>query len=311
MHVGGIQRRLEGLGRALVEGIRDQMESISDTFRKEPQTEESALRKCLKLNEQQFGKGSFYCLGSLMRLAEFYRGKYDGIHAMEYYDRAVSALEPELVARPGPELDRVVAAGLGKEAFPDAASVLERRADFLVLYAQPSRAADDLRRALELVSSPERRIQLLGELAELAGPEEALACRREIWELSLRRWKPDSPELAGPARGLAALVPDAGAYYALALCLEVRSRLQHDELASLYARIGQPEIACDLREQATVARLEESVRGAPCTPMLKRDLEQLVALYQKRGEEGAAVRTRHRLATVTERLGARSPGARR
>ncbi|MEW6277674.1 MAG: hypothetical protein AB1758_03550 [Candidatus Eremiobacterota bacterium] len=304
------------LGRALVDGMADTMDQWAEAHRKTPEEgparEEHFLRKFLRDAERTFGKDSIYTLGQRLRLADFYRQSHQGIQVAEGYDRAVNILDAEIEARGGAvELDRLVPACA--TGYPDSASVFQRAGEFFLLYAQPEKAVELLRRALELAPAGGRRIELLERLAGDVPDSEAVALRREAFRLRLKGGYPTDPSLGGPARALAQSLEktgqEAGGWYALSFLLDCARlpateslRAGHlKELGDLYARVGEADVAADLRDQAEICRLESSARGTPAGPALRRDLEGLIELYQRRGEESALVRTRHRLEAVKAR----------
>lgn len=307
------------LGEGLIDTIKGSIEGWAEAYRQTPtegpEREEYFLRKFLKEAERSHGKGSIYTLGQRLRLADFCRQSYRAMDVAECYDQAVKTLEGELALRGGTgELDRLVPACAS--GYSDVASVFERAGEFFLLYAQPDKAVGLLRRAVELAPSGERRIQLLERLAGEVSDPEAARLRREAFGERLERSQPTDPELAEPARALGRSLEksgqDCGSWYALSLSLDCRRpesellRAGHlKQLAGLYASVGESKVAAGLREEAEICQLEAGARGAPAGPMLRRDLERLVEIYQRRGEESALVRTRHRLQAVRDRCEAR------
>lgn len=315
-----LEAGLSRLGHSLIDTIASSVEGWSSAYRKVPaegpERHEYFLRKFLKDAERSHGEASIYTLGQRLRLADFCRETYRPMDVAECYNKAVKTLEAELSVRgETAELDRLVPACAS--GYSDVASVFERAGDFFFLYAQPEKAVGLLRRALELARPGERRISVLERLAGEVDDREAAGLRREAFALRLSIAQPGDGALAEPARALARSLEksgqDASAWYALSLFLDCGRRPESEllraghlkQLAGLYGSIGESKVASGLREEAEICQLESNARGAPAGVALRRDLERLVELYERRGENSALVRTRNRLETVRVRCQAR------
>ncbi len=315
-----VEAGLDRVGHGLIDFISQSIEGWSEAYRQKPaegpERQEYFLKKFLKEAERSHGKGDIYTLGQRLRLADFYRESYRAMDVAEHLDQAVKTVEAEIRLRGGSqELDRLVPACAS--GYPDVASVFERAGEFFLLYAQPEKAVGLLRRAVELAPPGERRVSLQERLAAEVGDPEAASLRREAFSSRLERALPTDESLADPARALARSLErsgqEAGGWYALSLFLDCGRKPDSDllrggylkQLAGLYGAVGESKVAASLHEEAQICQLEASARGALAGPALRRDLERLVEIYERRGEESALVRTRHRLQAVRDRCEAR------
>jgi hypothetical protein len=301
--------------------IQDQVESWSSAYSVEPSAgpaqQEYRLKKILKQNQLNFGKDSIYLLSTHASLARHYQERYLGMQAAEHYGKALQVFEQELQQRGEvASLHKLVPACLGSGQ--DAASLYEQAADFFQLYGGAPKSLPLLQRAQELVAEAPfpRRAEIDRKLARIhldtGNLEEATRLYEKLWEGALEHFPANSEELGGHAEELARCLGQgkrADDFWGLSISLHAqnRSATALSSLAKQYSSLGHPEQARVLRERAELLQLEDRVRGAPSTRLLKQDLQRLIVLYQAQGDAGSAERTGLRLAQLETRLALKAP----
>lgn len=300
--------------------IQDQVESWSSAHSVEPPPgpaqQEYRMKKMLKQNQQSFGKDSVYLVSNHVGLAQHYHGQLLGMAAADHYEKALALFEKELQERGEvASLNKLIPAGLG--GGPDAACLYERAADFFQLYGGPERSIPLLQRAQQLiVDAPfPRRAEVDRKLARIhldSGQlPEARKLYQKVWNEALQHHPPHSTHLSAHAEELARSLEGQRSedFWGLSVALqgENRSSPSLTTLARQYSTLGHHEQARFLRDRAEVLQLEDRVRTATPTRLLKQDLQRLMVLYESQGDAGSAERTRLRLTQVETRLALKGP----
>ena len=93
----------------------------------------------------------------------------------------------------------------------------------------------------------------------------------------------------------------------ISLAAQTRSAPALSSLAKQYAAVGCFEQAQKLRNRSESLQLEDRVRSAPVSNLLRQDLQRLVEIYHADGDVGSAERAQLRLAQVETRLALKAP----
>jgi len=302
--------------------IQDQIDGWSASVAVEPSAgpaqQEFRMKKMLRQNQARFGKESVYVLSNHFSLAEHYRSQRLGMEADTHYQKSLQLFEAELQERGElPSLQKLIPACIG--GGQDAASLYEKAADFYQLYGGSEKSLPLLQRAQELLPEDAdfpRRCQVQQKIARVHMSEEdrpeAQKIYGQIWNEALQHYSPTSPELGLHAEDLArSLGPGAKSEelwgLSLSLAAQPRTASALSSLAKQYAAVGCFEHAQKLRNHSESLQLEDRVRSAPVSNLLRQDLKRLVEIYQACGDAGSAERAQIRLAHVETRLALKAP----
>ena len=302
--------------------IQEQVDSWSSSYSVEPSSgpgqQEHRLKKMLKSNQQKFGKDSIYTLSTHHSLAEHHRGQLHGIEAATHYHKTLEIFEKELKERGEVEsLHKLIPASLG--GGQDAASLYEKAADFFQIYGGPEKSLPLLQRAQELLPQDagfERKTEVKHKIAQVhqnsGNSGEATKIYSQVWGEALENYSATSPELGSHAEALARSLGQGQRSDDLwGLSVSLNSNLRTgpalSSLAKQYASLGCHDQARELRNQSEILNIEDRVRSAPTTPLLRQDLLRLIELYNSKGDAGSAERAQLKLTQVETRLALKGP----
>jgi len=319
---GRIERFFQRTANLVTGIVQDQVESWGAAYSVEPASgpgqQEYRLKKMLKSNQQNFGKDSIYTLSTHHSLAEHHRGQLHGIEAAAHYHKTLEIFEKELQERGEIEsLHKLIPASLG--GGQDAATLYEKAADFFQVYGGPEKSLPLLQRARQLLpqdASFERRAEVQHKIARVhqdsGNSAEATKIYDQVWKEALQNYGPTSSELGAHAEALARGLGQGQRSDDLwGLSLSLNSNLRTgpalSALAKQYAALGCHDQAGQLRNQSEILNIEDRVRSAPTTPLLRQDLIRLIELYTSKGDAGSAERAQLKLKQVETRLALKGP----
>lgn len=317
-----LERFFQRTANLVTEAIQAQVDGWSSANSVEPSAgpaqQEYRLKKMLKSNQQNFGKESIYTLSTHVSLAEHQRGQLNGIEAATHYHKALEIFEKELAERgETASLHKLIPASLG--GGQDAASLYEKAADFFDLYGGAEKSLPLLNRAKELLPEDagfERRSQLQSRIAKVhansGNQAEANKIYQQIWGEALENYGPTSSDLATHAEALARSLGQGQRSedlwgLSLSLSANPRSGPALSALSKQYAALGFHDQAREVRNESEILNIEDRVRSAPTTPLLRQDMLRLIELYRAKGDEGSAERAQLKLAQVETRLALKGP----
>ncbi len=319
---GRIERILQRTADLVTGVIQDQVDSWQSAYSVEPSAgpaqQEHRLKKMLKSNQQKFGKDSIYTLSTHMSLAQHQHGQLNGIEAATNYHKALEIFEKELQERGETDsLHKLIPACLG--GGKDAASLYEKAADFFQLYGGSEKSLPLLERAQQLLPQDagfERRAEVQQKIAKVHSDSgnqgEASKIYNQIWGEALENYGPTSPELGAHAEQLARSLGEGQRSedlwgLSLSLNAEPRSGAALSALAKQYASLGCHDQARQVRNRSEILNIEDRVRSAPTTPLLRQDLIRLIELHQAQGDAGSVERAQLKLTQVETRLALKGP----
>lgn len=283
-----------------------------------PGQQEYRLKKMLKSNQQNFGKDSIYTLSTHVSLAAHQHSQLNGMDAATNYYKALEIFEKELQERGEVDsLHKLIPASLG--GGKDAASLYEKAADFFQLYGGSEKSLPLLERAQQLLPSDapfERRAEIHHKVARVhadsGNKNEAVKIYDQVWNEALETYSPTSSELANHAEQLARGLGQGQRsedLWGLSISLSAQNRTGPalSSLAKQYAALGCHDQARELRNQSEILNIEERLRSAPTTPLMRQDLLRLIELYKSKGDAGSIERAELRLRQVETRLALKGP----
>lgn len=283
-----------------------------------PGQQEFRLKKMLRNNQQNFGKDSIYTLSTHVSLADHQRGQLNGMDAATNYHKSLEIFEKELAERGEIEsLHKLIPACLG--GGKDAASLYEKAADFFQLYGGSEKSLPLLERAQQLLPKDagfERRAEIHQKVAKVhadsGNQTEAVKIHTQVWKEALETYPPTSSELASHAEHLARGLGQGQRsedLWGLSISLSAQNRTSPalSALAKQYAALGCHDQARELRNKSEILNIEDRVRSAPTTPLLRQDLLRLIELHDAQGDAGSAERARLKLTQVETRLALKGP----